>query len=101
MEYKMLPSSTSSFWPVTVTVCGASQFATVNTSGLVDVICPSVASLEDNVIDTPAAGSESSTAVNVAVPPGSVVGPLTGDTVTPAVSSSSFVTDTSEGLITA
>ncbi|MEZ6129929.1 MAG: hypothetical protein R3C59_14700 [Planctomycetaceae bacterium] len=40
-------------------------------------------------------GSEFNTTVKVAVPPDSVVSPLMADTVTPTLSLSTFVTETS------
>ena len=57
---------------------------------------PSVVSLELSPIVTSAVGCASSTTVNVAVPPASVVvSPLVGVTVMPDVSLSVFVTLTS------
>ena len=59
---------------------------------------PSVESLLNTAIVTSAEGCESSTTVNVAIPPASVViRPAAGVTVTPTVSFSAFVTETSAG----
>ena len=65
----------SSSWPVTVTVCGVSQFAVVNVSvpSAGSVTRPSVASFDATSTVTLAVGSESSTTVNVAVAPDSDV----------------------------
>ncbi|MEZ6129923.1 MAG: hypothetical protein R3C59_14670 [Planctomycetaceae bacterium] len=46
-------------------------------------------------METSAVGFEFNTTVKVAVPPDSVVSPLMADTVTPTLSLSTFVTDTS------
>ncbi len=60
---------------------------------------PSVASLDEMPTVTSAVGSASSTTVNVAVPPASVVLPLIVETVMPDASLSVFVTVTSAALI--
>lgn len=70
--------------PVTVIVCAVSQLLDVNVR-LDALTVPSVVSELVTAIDTSAAGSVSSTTVNVAVPPASVVLPLIAPTVTPAV----------------
>ena len=59
---------------------------------------PSLVSLDERLIVTPAAGCVSRTTVNVALPPASVVSrPEVGLTVIPATSSSVLVTETSAG----
>ena len=74
------------------------QFALVNVSDATDTV-PSTVSLELIPIVTSAVGSLSSTTVNVAVPPASVVvSPLVGVTVIPDVSLSALVTLTSAAL---
>ena len=95
MVYAMLPSASASFTPVTVTVCGVSQFALVNVR-LAGLTVPSVVSFELRPIVTFAVGCVFSTTLNVAVPPASVVDrPAVGLTVIPAVSLSVLVTETS------
>ncbi len=65
---------------------------------LVGKTAPSVGSLEERPMVTPAVGWVSRTTVKVAVPPASVVtSPEVGLTVTHAVSSSVLVTETSAG----
>ena len=66
--------------------------------GAGDETVPSVTLLDDSPIATLADGWLVSATVNVAWPPASVVGPLGGETVMPAVSLSVFVIDTSTGL---
>ena len=89
------PSTTASFTPVTVTVCGVAQFALVKTR-LAALTAPSAGLLELSAIVTFAVGCEFNTTVNVAVPPASVVvRPAVGVTVIPATSLSVFVTRTS------
>ncbi len=81
--------------PVTVTVCATFQFAGVNVR-LVGATEPSAPFPDETGTATSATGWLVSTTVNVAVPPASVVTrPATGDTVMPATSLSSFVTETS------
>ena len=72
MVYATLPSSTKSFTPVTVAVCGVFQLPDVNVSEAGDTV-PSVRSLDERPMVTFADGWLSSTTVNVAVPPPSVV----------------------------
>ena len=89
----------SSLTPVTVVVCGISQFSGVKVI-LDGETEPSVVSLELNAMVTFAAGSVFKTIVNIPVPPASVVvNPETGDTVIPASSLSIFVTETSVTFI--
>ena len=64
------PSTVRSSTPVTVTVCGVSQFAGVNVSDP-DIVASPV-SLDVNAITTSDVGCASSTTVNVSVPPASV-----------------------------
>ncbi len=92
------PSSRRSSTPVTVTVCAEFQFALVKVSDAGRTV-PSVVSFDERPIVTSAVGCASSTTVKVAVPPASVVGPLTVDTVMPEVSLSVLVTVTSVALI--
>ena len=95
MEYAMVPSTTKSSTPVTVTVCAIFQFAAVNVSAAGKTV-PSVASLDESGIVTSAVGWLVRTTVNVAVPPISVVvRPDVGVTVTPTVSLSVVETATS------
>src|SRR5438876_898754 len=94
----MFPSATKSFTPVTVTVWGVFQFADVNVR-LAGATVPSAVLLDEIPTETLAVGCELSTTVNVAVPPASVVvRPEVGETVTPAVSLSVLLTETSDGL---
>src|SRR2546428_873087 len=80
----MLPSWTRSSTPVTVTVCATFQFAVVNVSDAGATV-PSVRSFDDNPIVTFAVGWLFRTAVNVALPPASVVvSPEVAFTVIPA-----------------
>ena len=90
----MVPSTRSSSAPVTVTVCGVSQFAGVKVSGLLTVASP--VSLETTVMTTSDAGWASKTTVNVSVVPDSStsVDPPISTTVIPATSSSVVVTET-------
>ena len=99
MLYATVPSSIESCTPVSVTVCAVCALTEVNVRLEGDTV-PSPVSLEDSPIVTSEIGSVFSFTVNDARPPASVVvGPLVGVTVTPATSSSMFVTDTSSGLI--
>ena len=66
----IVPSMRLSSTPVTVTVCGVSQFAEVNVSDP-DIVASPV-SLHVNAITTSDVGCASSTTVNVSVPPASV-----------------------------
>ena len=75
---------------MTVTVRTTFQLAAVNVRLAGDTV-PSVASLLLTPIVTSPVGWVSSTTVNVAVPPASVVAPLIGETVIPAVSLSMLV----------
>ena len=68
----MLPSATASLTPVTVTVCGVFQFASVKVR-LAGLTVPSVVLFELTPIVTFAVGCEFRTTLNVAVPPPSVV----------------------------
>src|SRR5205823_2673928 len=70
MLYAMLPSSTASFTPVTVTVFATFQFAGVKIT-LAGETVPSLASLELSAMVTGAVGWLLRTIVNVAVPPAS------------------------------
>ena len=90
----MVPSTRSSSAPVTVTVCGVSQFAGVKVSGLLTVASP--VSLETTVITTSEVGWASRTTVNVSVLPASVtsVAPSSSTMVNPATSSSVVSTET-------
>jgi hypothetical protein len=98
IEYTMSPSSTKSFTPVTVTVCATLQFADVNVRLAAETV-PSVVLLLLSPTLTFAVGWLANTTVNVAVPPASVVvSPDVGLTVTPAVSLSILVTETSDGF---
>ncbi len=84
--------------PVTVTVWALFQFAVVKVSDAGGTV-PSVVSFDEMPIVTSAVGCASSTTVNVAVPPASVVLPLIVETVIPEASLSVFVTVTSAALI--
>ena len=86
----IVPSMRLSSTPVTVTVCGVSQFAEVNVSDP-DIVASPV-SLDVNAITTSDVGCASSTTVNVSVPPASVTStdPLSSLIVNPATSSSVF-----------
>ena len=92
----MSPSSRPSLTPVTVTVCAVFQFAAVKVSDAgADRALGRVVRADSPTV-TSAVGCASSTTVNVAVPPASVVvSPLVGVTVIPDVSLSVFVTLTS------
>ena len=87
----ILPSMMLSSTPVTVTVCGVSQFPFVKVRVLVVVASP----VSDEEIDrtTSESGCASRTMVNVSVVPDSstAVDPLLSATVNPAVSSSVVV----------
>ena len=75
------------------------QLPVVNVTEPGDTV-PSLGSLELTLTVTFAVGCVSRTTVKVSKPPASVViKPLVGFTVIPAVSSSWFVTDTSDGLM--
>ena len=90
----MSPSSTRSSTPVTVTVLGVAQSTEVNVSEAGAAV-PSVASALAIAMVTFAVGCASSTTVNEAVPPASVVtSPAVGATVIPETSSSVLVTAT-------
>ena len=90
----MVPSTRLSSAPVTVTVCGVSQFALVKVSGLFTVASP--VSLEVMVRTTSEVGWASKTTVKVSVVPDSStpVDPSVSTTVKPATSSSVVVADT-------
>ena len=78
--------------PVIVTVCGVAQFPLVNVSDETETV-PSPASDVDTSKETSAEGPESKEAMNVAVPPASVVtSPPTGSILIPGGSSLTFVT---------
>src|SRR2546425_732432 len=95
----MIPSTTKSSAPVTVTVCAVFQFAEVNVSDAGATV-PSVDRMGDRQGDTLALGGRRIIKENGAVPPPSVVvRPEVGATVMPAVSSSVLVTATSEAFI--
>ena len=83
-----------SFTPVTVTVCGVSQFAEVKVKGLFTVASP--ISEEVIAITTSLVGCASRTTVKVSVVPDSStpVDPLVSVTVKPAISLSVVVADT-------
>src|SRR2546428_638028 len=92
-------SSTASSTPVTVTVCATFQSSAVNVSEAGATV-PSVTSLEESPIVTSAVGCVTSTNVEIAAPPASVVvTAATGATVMHATSSSVLVTDTSAAFI--
>src|SRR5207249_12265951 len=96
--YAIVPSTAASSTPVTVTVCGVFQSDAVNLIEAGDTV-PSVRSELDNGMVTSAVGCVSSTTVNVALPPASVVArPAVGLTVMPATSLSRLMTDTSDAL---
>ena len=84
----------SSSAPVTVTVCGVSQFAGVKE--IVPDIVASPISLEDIAITTLSLGWASRTTVNVSVVPDSStsVAPSSSTMVNPATSSSVVSTET-------
>lgn len=82
ISYGWFPSRITSFTPVTTTVCAAFQSSGVKVRLLTPML-PSVKSLDERLTVTPAVGFESSTAVNVASVPDSVVGPLIGLSVIP------------------
>ena len=65
----MVPSTNPSSTPVTVTVCGVSQFAEVKVSGLLRVASP--VSSDVIVRTTSEVGSASRTTVNLSVLPDS------------------------------
>ena len=90
----MVPSTMSSSTPVTVTVCGVSQFIGVNVS--VPVVDTSVVSFGVTVMTTSEVGWASRTTVNVSVLPASVtsVAPSSSTMVKPATSSSVVSTET-------
>ena len=94
MHFRTVASSTA----VTSTACGTFQFAGVNVTLFLSTV-PSVVSELAMAIVTFAIGWLARTIVNVAVPPASVVGPLTAETIRPAVSSSVFVNATSFGFM--
>src|SRR3989304_636377 len=81
----MLPSTTGSSAPVTVTVCGVAQSAVVKERETGETV-PSVASEELSPMLTSAVGWESRFTLKVACPPDSVVtSPEVGVTVMPDV----------------
>ena len=90
----LVPSIRLSSTPVTVTVCGVSQFAALKVSGLLTVASP--VSLETTVMTTSEVGWASRTTVNVSVLPASVtsVAPSSSTMVNPATSSSVVSTET-------
>ena len=91
----MSPSTIGSATPVTVTVCGWFQLDAANVT-LAGETTPSVRSLLEIPIVTPATGWLWSVIANVAVPPASVVtSPDIGVTVMPAASLSALLTATS------
>src|SRR5690554_191729 len=95
--YTTSPSTTLSSTPVTVMVCGSSQFVVVKISND-GLTVPSLVSLLERVINTSSVGWLFSTTVNWAVPPASVVtSPAVGLTVIPGLSLSVLVTLTSAG----
>jgi len=96
----MSPSSMKSSTPETVTICSIFQLAGVKVTAPGETV-PSPVLLEESVMVTLAVGWLSSTTVNWAVSPASLVTRSEiGATVIPAVSSSVFVTKTSSGSIT-
>src|SRR6185436_5335920 len=99
MSYALSPSSTASFTPATVTVCGTFQSVAVNVRLTAEAV-PSDGSLEATGMTTSAVGSLLSTTVKLELPPDSVVPrPATGVTSMPAASSSAFAAATSAGSI--
>jgi hypothetical protein len=88
-----LPSVVVSSIPVTVTVCGVSQFDVVNVNAVGATVASPV-SPDDVLMTTSDDGWALSTTVNVSVEPASVtvVSPPEAATVTPAESSSVVVT---------
>ena len=93
--YGTVPSTTVSSAPVTVIVCGVCQLSAVNETFAGAGVPSSGFELESAIV-TLAVGFASSTMVNVAVPPASVVvSPLVGVTVTPTLSLSVLVAATS------
>src|SRR5262245_20205287 len=84
--YAWLPSTRKSFTPWTWTTCGIDQFADVNTT-LAGTGRPSPGAVEDSAIVTSAVGGASSTMLNEALSPASVVTrPAVGVTMMPAAS---------------
>src|SRR2546430_1107097 len=82
--YAIAPSWIWSSTPVTVTVCGAFQFAAVKVRRDA-VAAPSLPSLETTGMTTSAVGWLFKTTVSVALPPASLVtNPAVGATVMPA-----------------
>ena len=90
----MVPSTNPSSTPVTVTVCGVSQFAEVKVSGLLRVASP--VSSDVIVRTTSEVGSASRTTVNVSVLPDSStsVDSSVSSIVNPGASSSRVVDET-------
>jgi hypothetical protein len=79
--YGWVPSTKKSSTPVTVTVCGTSQFAAVNTT-LAGETVPSVASLDESGTVTSAVGCEVRTSVKATdVPVSEAENPLGAPTV--------------------
>src|SRR4051794_36930038 len=94
----MSPSSTKSSTPVTGIVRGVLQLAGGKGTLASDGVASSVLLLLSGIV-TLAVGWLSSTMVNDAVPPASVVtNPLVGETLMPAVSLSVLVTLTSDAF---
>ena len=85
----------SSSTPVTVTVCGVSQFELVNVSAVGETVASPV-SPDETLMTTSLDGWVLSTTVNVSVDPASetVVAPPDAEMVTPAESLSAVVTAT-------
>ena len=90
-----VPSARSSSAPVTITVCGESQFADVKVSDPGETVDSSVSS-DEMAMTTSEIGSEFSTTVKLSVSPSSFtpVDPPDSITVNPAVSLSVVVTET-------
>ena len=86
-----LPSDAESSTPVTVTVCGVSQFDEVKVSAAGETVVSPVSALDSENTTLPV-GSESRTTVNVAVVSFSDTAAVVPDRVNPAVSSSTTVT---------
>jgi len=86
-----LPSSTSSLIPVTVTVCGLSQFDEVNVNDDAETDASPVSLLATSMT-TSDDGSPVSTTVNVCVDPVSATVRDVSDTVKPGVPQSAWAT---------
>jgi hypothetical protein len=86
MLYMVSPSTCTSSTPVTVTVCAKAQLSAENITDDVEIVPQSFLLLATATV-TSEPGLASSTTVNVAIPPDSVVNkPMAGATVTVAVS---------------